>query len=92
MKDCNNIANLFRNFAFKSSSMAFISLLFVVVFILVTMAWGVSLWMRIDENYPLQYFPVRHMILKFFMIFIFFPALILMALVLIASLADKKNT
>ncbi|MEN9334516.1 MAG: hypothetical protein RLY35_1696 [Bacteroidota bacterium] len=92
MKDCNNIANLFRNFAFKSLSMAFISLLLVVVFILVTMAWGVSLWMRIDENYPFQDFPVRHVILKFFMIFIFFPALILMALVLIASLADKKNT
>jgi hypothetical protein len=90
--DCNNIANLFRNFAIKSLSMAFISLLFVVVFILVTMAWGVSLWMRIDENYPFQDFPLRHVILKIFMICIFFPALILLALVLIASLADKKNT
>jgi TRAP-type C4-dicarboxylate transport system permease small subunit len=72
--------------------MAFISLLFVVVFIIVTMAWGVSLWMRIDENFPIQDFPLRHVLLKIFMICIFFPALILLALVLIASLADKKNT
>ncbi len=72
--------------------MLFIFVAFIILFFIISMLWGCSLWMNVNEKYPLSTSPVSHIILKSLIIFVFFPALILLTLVLIASIPDKKST
>ncbi len=72
--------------------MLFLFVAFIILFFFISILWGCSLWMNINEKYPLSQYPTSHIFLKSLIIFVFFPALIFLTLVLIASIADKKST
>jgi hypothetical protein len=64
---------------------------FVVVFLLIMMYWALGWWISINENYPLNKRPLTHIILKLLIIGVFFPVVILMAIImLLGQVSDDK--